>query len=210
MHANFFNVVNNNMYISCPNCATKFTIKTQQIGLGRHVRCSKCGYAWHFQQNSNSTDISVADKVTAVKKTNHLPALIPDKKSNKILLFLILFSSLALLTLTLQKFEYFRHLWHYNKELKIERIVILKNESNNLIVRYTIKHDNFVPFALPLMRIRLLDENFKVIDTHISNTISDATIHDGSVDIETEFFDAPLETYYVDVTIGGYFDFIFR
>lgn len=37
------------MFISCPNCSTRYNVSAAQLGGGKSVKCSNCGNTWHQQ-----------------------------------------------------------------------------------------------------------------------------------------------------------------
>lgn len=37
------------MFISCPNCSTRYNVSPAQLGGGKSVKCSNCGNTWHQQ-----------------------------------------------------------------------------------------------------------------------------------------------------------------
>ena len=39
------------MIVTCPSCESKYLVDVQQIGPGRHVKCSRCNYTWYCENN---------------------------------------------------------------------------------------------------------------------------------------------------------------
>lgn len=85
------------MILSCPSCATRYTIDESQLGpAGRTVRCTACKTTWHAEKPEEPIDLSFSDvrkperieDLQAVK-AKVLPhtyrALIEDKKRAKAL-----------------------------------------------------------------------------------------------------------------------------
>lgn len=83
------------MILSCPSCATRYTIDESQLGPGgRTVRCTACKMTWHAEKPEEPIDLSFSDmrKPERVEdlqavKAKTLPhsyrALIGDKKRAK-------------------------------------------------------------------------------------------------------------------------------
>ena len=50
------------MILSCPNCATKYTLNESQLGVrGRTVRCAACKTTWHAERPEKPIDLSFSD-----------------------------------------------------------------------------------------------------------------------------------------------------
>jgi len=87
------------MILSCPNCATKYTLNEAQLGLrGRTVRCAACKTTWHAERPEKPIDLSFSDvkkseketvedlhKVKAKKLPLKYRAILEDKKRMKAL-----------------------------------------------------------------------------------------------------------------------------
>ncbi len=84
------------MILSCPNCATCYTLNEAQLGLrGRTVRCAACKTTWHAQAPEVPIDLSYSDpkkktvedlkSVKAEKLPSKYRALLEDKKRLKAL-----------------------------------------------------------------------------------------------------------------------------
>ncbi len=87
------------MILSCPNCATKYTLNESQLGVrGRTVRCAACKTTWHAERPEKPIDLSFSDVKKSEKETvedlhtvkaKKLPlkyrAILEDKKRMKAL-----------------------------------------------------------------------------------------------------------------------------
>jgi predicted Zn finger-like uncharacterized protein len=85
------------MILSCPNCATKYTLSEAQLGpRGRTVRCAACKTTWHAEVPEKPIDLSFSDvkkkesvedlqKVKAKKLPLKYRAILEDKKRLKAL-----------------------------------------------------------------------------------------------------------------------------
>ena len=87
------------MILSCPNCATKYTLNESQLGVrGRTVRCAACKTTWHAERPEKPIDLSFSDvkkseketvedlhKVKAKKLPLKYRAILEDKKRMKAL-----------------------------------------------------------------------------------------------------------------------------
>ncbi len=84
------------MILSCPNCATCYTLNEAQLGpRGRTVRCAACKTTWHAQAPEEPIDLSYSDpkkktvedlkSVKAEKLPSKYRALLEDKKRLKAL-----------------------------------------------------------------------------------------------------------------------------
>lgn len=58
------------MILSCPNCATKYTLNESQLGIrGRTVRCAACKTTWHAERPEKPIDLSFSDVKKSEKET---------------------------------------------------------------------------------------------------------------------------------------------
>ena len=85
------------MILSCPSCATRYTLSESQLGPGgRTVRCTACKTTWHAQKPEEPIDLSFSDMrkperiedlgaVNAKTLPHTYRALIEDKKRAKAL-----------------------------------------------------------------------------------------------------------------------------
>jgi len=83
------------MILSCPNCATKYTLNEAQLGpRGRTVRCAACKTTWHAEMPEKPIDLSFSDvkkketvedlqEVKAKKLPLKYRAILEDKKRMK-------------------------------------------------------------------------------------------------------------------------------
>jgi predicted Zn finger-like uncharacterized protein len=73
------------MYITCPECFTRYIVKAQSIGAnGRKVKCAKCGHQW-FQAAASDEEAQriqkeIADKIEQAVDTKLADELVKEKK----------------------------------------------------------------------------------------------------------------------------------
>jgi predicted Zn finger-like uncharacterized protein len=207
------------MFIACPKCATTFTVLPEQIGPnGRKVKCSKCGNIWHQRLEEhiriepvlNSPVVST--KPMPIGNGVNLPALLPIKIQPY--LYTMPFVMLALIfSLSIVLFPDFFgvHSLIKSRELSIEDVRIEnRKESNKVIVSYKIMNSSRHNVSMPLVRVRLLDENNSILKHHISDQTNKTLAPSQYVTIKTEFNSPPTSSKYVDVTLGNKLDFLLR
>ncbi|ESQ85943.1 hypothetical protein AEAC466_01815 [Asticcacaulis sp. AC466] len=69
------------MILSCPNCATKYTLNEAQLGpRGRTVRCAACKTTWHAEIPEKPIDLSFSD----VKKQKEPAEELHEVKAKKL------------------------------------------------------------------------------------------------------------------------------
>lgn len=213
------------MYLTCPECYTSFVVSADQIGpKGRRVRCSKCDHAWFASpvksKISTKTNLSF-NKADRVGKDNekfepgvNLPALLPINIPFYlyflpiILLCAVIFSSLLIFSERLE----FLGINQVSQDLSVHDVNIAYNKNvGNIIASYKIVNKSEKPQQLPLIRIRLLDQNHRVLTKpHVANESNAKLESKQFVTVTTNFSDAPPNVEYIDITLGNNFDFFLR
>lgn len=210
------------MYLSCPECYTSFTVKASQIGpKGRRVRCSKCGHGWFAKgvpggTGSEGITASLNDRVgkkeEKFKPGVNLPALLPVKIPFYLYIAPIFLAAAIIFTsmVFFQDKMSFLGLTGASQNLKVKDIQIAYDRENgNIIAKYKIVNasEEFVP--LSSIRIRLLDENRRILVSHINKP--DSTLPPKQfAPFRTRFSEAPTNVEFIDITLGNKFDLFLR
>lgn len=206
------------MYIACPSCDTKFVILPEQIGVGgRKVKCSKCGNIWHQLLKDQC---QVEPMITANSENAkpifgsgiNLPALLPIKIPQYLYILPLLLISL-IIALSIILFPNIFGIQSLTKtnELSIKDVRVENNKNvDKLIINYKIVNSSNYVRAMPLVRIRLLDEKKRIIKSHIDNQTNVNLAPKQYISIKTEFNSLPPSTEQVDITLGNKIDFILR
>ena len=81
------------MIIKCPECASRFAVQDESIGItGRFVRCGRCLHIW-FQIPADETEPAPTIETQNKPVSGQLPSLSIDKNpKNTLWLIAILFS----------------------------------------------------------------------------------------------------------------------
>lgn len=207
------------MNISCPECNTVFTIPKELIGeFGRKVKCSKCSYIWHQTlenqikiDSKQPIEIGVDNKVNKNNGIN-LPALLPKEISEPASIssiFLLILIKILLVILFYEKFGI--KLFNNSHEWVINNIKIENNlQPDKIIVNYTLNNISNNTISVPLIRIKLLDKNNKVIDTHIIEEENLLISPKNNINLQTEFFSHHNIAVKIDISIGNKLDFILK
>lgn len=210
------------MYITCPECYTSFTVKASQIGpKGRRVRCSKCDHGWFASgvKSGNKAGLSVS-KYDRVGNSNedfkpgvNLPALLPVKIPFYLYIAPIFLAAAIILTsmIFFQDKMSLLGLTGASENLKIKDIQIAYDrEHGNIIANYKIVNtsEEFVP--LSQVRIRLLDQNHRILKSHVANESTSNLAPRQFVSIRTRFSDTPSNVEFIDITLGNMLDFLLR
>ncbi len=206
------------MYISCPNCKTNFIISPEQMTpAGRKVKCSKCSHIWHhtFQKSkpeSVSTPISHFSSSTVLTQGVNLPVLrTPQKPEYFNLLSLLMIALIIALSAILWKDDLKEVSAFFSKPtLEINRVEVeTDTDKAQLIVRYNVFNNSNQEMEVPLIMIRLLDENSQVIGSHFSdNTRLGKLAPNHSLSLKTEFASPPPSVKNVDLVLGNRLDFL--
>lgn len=62
------------MLISCPNCATRFSVSDAALGQGRNLKCARCAHKW-FQTPEAAADAPAAEPAVVERQPVAEPAL---------------------------------------------------------------------------------------------------------------------------------------
>jgi len=90
------------------------------------------------------------------------------------------------------------------KDIKVEK----SYESDTLIVSYALENSSNEGVNIPLVRIRLFDENQKLIESYIDSRVKPTIGPKECILMTTEIASVPGFTDEVDVTLGNRLDFI--
>jgi predicted Zn finger-like uncharacterized protein len=204
------------MYISCPECDTRFVVNSEQIGThGRKVKCSKCAHIWHQRLDKHLKIEPVLESLSLVStplmKGVNLPALLPIK----IPLYLyglpvFLIGMIIFMTITLFQDSFELHSVLNDKDLSIRDLQITNNkELGKIIVNYKVLNSSTNNIKMPLVRIRLFDKNNRVINSRIDNHSDINLSPSQNISISTEI-PVPPSTENIDIMLGNKLDFILR
>ena len=104
------------MIVTCPSCDARYLVDSKQIGLGRQVKCARCNFSWHCENETylhedlvidekEKYGISSPSKNTEKEKKNvNLPAVYEKQVSQIPFLFIILVTvSIAVLIFEVSK-----------------------------------------------------------------------------------------------------------
>ncbi|XVN40633.1 MAG: zinc-ribbon domain-containing protein [Rickettsia endosymbiont of Argas persicus] len=216
------------MYISCPNCQTKFIVSSNQIGInGRRVRCSKCSYIWSQKLDYNTSKLSEFDgkaNFEAVKTpikndysdkfSANVPVILPythtpPKRIYNI--FPILWTSFIIFCLAILLLDSFKFLSKYD-QLKIEEIKLRDSHNAGAIkMLYKLSNNSDYLISNPLIKVRAMDYNNKALDEYVSITKLKAKIPPKQETyVEMEIKGLPVTAKYIDVSIGNRIAFLFE
>ncbi len=204
------------MYISCPECDTRFVVNSEQIGThGRKVKCSKCAHIWHQRLDKHLKVEQVLEPLSLVStplmKGVNLPALLPIK----IPLYLyglpvFLIGMIVFMTITLFQDFFELHSVLNDKDLSIRDLQITNNkELGKIIVNYKVLNSSTNNIKMPLVRIRLFDKNNRVINSRVDNHSDINLSPSQNISISTEI-PVPPSTENIDIMLGNKLDFILR
>jgi len=204
------------MYISCPECDTRFVVNSEQIGThGRKVKCSKCAHIWHQRLDKHLKIEPVLEPLSLVStplmKGVNLPALLPIK----IPLYLyglpvFLIGMIIFMTITLFQDSFELHSVLNDKDLSIRDLQITNNkELGKIIVNYKVLNSSTNNIKMPLVRIRLFDKNNRVINSRIDDHSDINLSPSQNISISTEI-PVPPSTENIDIMLGNKLDFILR
>ncbi len=204
------------MYIACPECNTKFVVTPEQIGVqGRKVKCSKCAHIWHQKPDDQlNVDAVLSVPLTPTPLGNgvNLPALVPVKIQPYFYAMPILMIGLIIFMLTILFADNLgADSLLNNSELAIKDIQIENNKDlGKIVVSYKVHNTAKTNVKMPLIRIRLLDKNHRVIKSLVDDHTKINMSPNQFIQIKTEFVPAPPSTETVDIMIGNKIDFLLR
>lgn len=206
------------MYISCPECDTKFVVSPDQIGAnGRKVKCSKCSHIWH-QRLSDDVKIEPVLTTPAIQDIPplgngvNLPALLPVKIPVYlysmpflfIVMIAIMFMAMFPQKVGLDTMLSYDHL--SVKDIQVDN----RKDIEKITVSYKVLNSSEKATNMPLVRVRLFDANGRVVKSHIVDHTKIDLSPKQYVLIKTEFVPAPPSTESIDIMIGNKLDFLLR
>ncbi|WP_392506063.1 MJ0042-type zinc finger domain-containing protein [Rickettsia sp. 2024-CO-Wats] len=210
------------MYITCPNCQTRFIVTSNQIGInGRRVKCSKCSHLWYQKLDYNiSTLNDFKDKVnTGTIKTpikNHynanvpviFPYIPPKKKYN---IFPILWTSFIIFCLVILLIDSFKFLGKYD-QLKIEEINLGQSRHiGGMKIFYKLSNESDYLISDPIIKVRVMDTNNQALDEYVSITKLQTKIPaKQAIYLEMNIEGIPITAKYIDIVIGNRLGLLFK
>ncbi|WP_017443343.1 MJ0042-type zinc finger domain-containing protein [Rickettsia gravesii] len=210
------------MYITCPNCQTRFIVTSNQIGInGRRVKCSKCSHLWYQKLDYNTSTLNdFKDKVnmgtikTPIK--NHynanvpviLPYIPPKKKYN---IFPILWTSFIIFCLVILLIDSFKFLGKYD-QLKIEEINLGKSRHIDCMkIFYKLSNESDYLISDPIIKVRVMDTNNQALDEYVSITKLQTKIPaKQAIYLEMNIEGIPITAKYIDIVIGNRLGLLFK
>lgn len=205
------------MYIACPECDTNFMVLPEQIGpVGRKVKCSNCNQVWHQRLKENQVRMESIftndNKFIPIGDGVNLPALLPIKLSTYIYsLSSIITLMIILLCLILFQDKFNISLASNANDLYLSDVHADNiSNINKLMVSYKIVNNSDYDIILPLVRIRLFDENKKLLESYLADQKEIKLTAGQQIQIKTEFISSLLLAKEVDITLGNKFDLVLR
>ncbi|ABV73119.1 hypothetical protein A1E_00855 [Rickettsia canadensis str. McKiel] len=206
------------MYITCPNCQTKFIVTSNQIGInGRRVKCSKCSHLWYQKLDYNTSKLNdCKDKVNTETITNHynanvpviLPCIPPKKKYN---IFPILWTHFIIFCLVILLVDSFKFLGKYD-QLKIEQINLGKSlHIGRMRIFYKLSNESDYLISDPIIKVRVMDTNNQALDEYISITRLQTKIPaKQAIYLEMNLAGIPITAKYINIAIGNRLGLLFK
>ncbi|MDC0864556.1 zinc-ribbon domain-containing protein [Rickettsiaceae bacterium] len=214
------------MYISCPECDTKFAITDEQIGQnGRRVKCSKCGNIWHHktmpendipEEKILSSQLNQKHDVSSVSAPFgngvNLPALRPAKIPYYLYMMPFIMIGLIILMVTMILPNDFGSASLLNSNNIVLKDIQIQHDKNigKIIVNYKIHNISNKQMKVPLVRIRLLDKTDRVVKSLVDDNTHMDMLSDQFLQIKTEFVPAPKSVENIDMMVGNKIDFLLR
>lgn len=210
------------MYITCPECKSSFVVTPEQLGVsGRKVKCSKCKNIWHAQpqedlQENVKIEPTITESDTPVLSTSeigvNLPALLPINLPSylcitpvflvALIIFILVMCYSDSLGLTSNSNEY--------SGITINDVNIThKKDAHKIIMQYKVMNTSEKKVIIPLVRIRLFDNEHRVLQTHVESAAVQLNPKQ-YVSIRTEFTSIPPIAKSIDITLGNKLDFLLR
>ena len=85
------------MIVTCPSCESKYLVDAQQVGSGRHVKCTRCNHTWYCENDNfdvKKLEFQKETQSTKAKEDNKNPQsnlpVVYENKTNIPLPFLLL------------------------------------------------------------------------------------------------------------------------
>ncbi len=206
------------MYITCPNCQTRFIVTSNQIGInGRRVKCSKCSHLWYQKLDYNTSKLNdFKDKVNTETIKNHyntnVPVIlpyIPTKKKYNI--FPILWTSFIIFCLVILLIDSFKFLGKYD-QLKIEEINLGKSHHiGGMKIFYKLSNQSDYLISDPIIKVRVMDSNTQALDEYVSITKLQTKIPaKQAIYLEMNIEGIPVTAKYIDIAIGNRLGLLFK
>ena len=200
------------MYITCPECTTRFVATAEQIGKeGRKVKCSKCLHIW---QQHPSEQLRVEPKIESSTKTLplgngvNLPVLLPVKIPAHLLYGLpILLVSMIIFMFTILFQDNFVLPSILNTKDLIISDVSYQRTLGKTAINYKVSNLSDKSVKIPLIRIRVFDKNHRLINFRIDDHSNIKLSPSQNVVINAELEDVPPHAN-IDIMIGNKLDFI--
>lgn len=205
------------MYITCPKCDTKFAVTAEQIGEGgKKVKCSRCSHIWHQTINNRIKVEPILTPTAPIVTKNpfengvNLPALLPLRPPLYLYTMpLVLASMIIFILVMLFPGSLEQNFMFGNDRVNIQDVHIdNQKDAEKIIVSYKVHNSSDKKIPMPLVRIRLLDKNNRVLQSRIVDQSEIDLAPWQDVLIEAEFYPAPPTTWSVDIMIGNKLDFI--
>lgn len=204
---------NKTMYITCPECETRFAVTAEEIGKnGRKVKCSKCFNIWHqepFRQARIEPKIELlSTKTPPLGNGINLPVLLPIKVPAHLLygLPILLISMIIFMVAILFQGSFVIPSILNHKDLIISDIYN-QQELGKTTINYKVTNLSNKSIKIPLIRIRVFDKNNRLINSRIENHNNIKLSPSQNVIINTELGDVPPNAN-IDIMIGNKLDFI--
>ena len=204
---------NKTMYITCPECETRFAVTADEIGKnGRKVKCSKCFNIWHqkpFRQVRIEPKVeSLSTKTLPLGNGINLPVLLPIKVPAHLLygLPILLISMIIFMVAILFQGGFVIPSILNNKDLTISDIYN-QQELGKTTINYKVTNLSNKSIKIPLIRIRVFDKNNRLINSRIESHNNIKLSPSQNVIINTELGDVPPNAN-IDIMIGNKLDFI--
>lgn len=205
------------MYIACPNCYTNFIVLPEQIGeFGKKVKCSKCYNIWHQKPGTQFKPTMIKAQAPegslAFGSGVNLPALLPVKIPQYLYTLPLALTGLIIILSVILFPSYFgiAPLRQFSA-LTIQDVEIENHQDiGKIIISYKILNAASCDLALPLVRFRLFDKNYRLLKSYLEDKSTVHLVPSQYVKIKTEFSSVPAATEQIDITLGSKLDFILR
>ncbi len=200
------------MYITCPECTTRFVVTAEQIGKeGRKVKCSKCLHIWQqhpFEQLRVEPKIESSAKTLSLGNGVNLPVLLPVKiPAHSLYGSPILLVSMIIFMFTILFQDNFALPSILNTKDLIISDVSYQRTLGKTAINYKISNLSDKSVKIPLIRIRVFDKNHRLINFRIDDHSNIKLSPSQNVVINTELEDVPPHVN-IDIMIGNKLDFI--
>ncbi len=215
------------MRLVCSNCNAKFIIIPKQLGIsGRQVKCSKCGHTWYqrpleirsaeqptSQTAHQTTTTSLATTgirdVAAKEMKINLPVISKFKAEKQYNIGAYFRYCIIIISVSL--FLVFDYLKFNNSQVTVKDIRVARNQDGKKVkIYYKIINSSSSATQMPLIRIRVLDNNNKIVKSYLSDHLHVLLQPNQHISMKTEFESVDPTAEHVDITLGNKFDFLFK